>query len=152
MDNQPFYAGGLRFSCMRCSACCRNESGFVFLSEKDVSMLVSRLQIGYNEFMGRYCRWVEIDDYERLSLKEKSNFDCIFWDQRCSVYQDRPLQCRIFPFWQSIVSSSAAWAAAACSCPGINKGLMHKKNEIEGCLAKRINERLIARKRTGGNF
>jgi len=150
MLNQPFYAGGLRFSCTRCSACCRHESGFVFLSEKDVSVLAAHLQMKYPDFVGRYCRWVGAGWEERLSLKEKSNFDCIFWDQACTVYQCRPLQCRTFPFWQSTLSSRGAWAAAARDCPGINAGAAHEREEIEDCLARRRGERVIARTIAGG--
>ncbi|MDR3247725.1 MAG: YkgJ family cysteine cluster protein, partial [Treponema sp.] len=39
MAKQPFYANGLRFSCTRCSSCCRYESGYVFLSPEDVDVL-----------------------------------------------------------------------------------------------------------------
>ena len=34
--SEPFYAEGLRFSCERCSACCRGEPGYVFLTKEDL--------------------------------------------------------------------------------------------------------------------
>ena len=150
MVNQPFYSGGLGFSCTRCSACCRYDSGYVFLSEKDVSALAGRLKIGYDEFADRYCRWVGAGAEERLSLSEKSNYDCIFWEKQCLVYEHRPLQCRTFPFWQSIVSSPEAWAFAAKSCPGIGKGCFHDREKIEDCLSRRAAEKIITRKISGG--
>ena len=94
-QKRPYYAGGLRFSCARCSACCRYESGYVFLSGKDVSLLGDSLNIEYKEFTETYCRWIPSEnETERLSLKEKSNYDCIFWNKKenCSVYETRPLQ------------------------------------------------------------
>ena len=134
---------------MKCSSCCRHESGFVFLSEKDVSVLTAHMRMRYTDFVREFCRWVGDGGDERLSLTEKPNFDCIFWDGNCTVYQYRPLQCRTFPFWQSMVSSRGAWAAAARDCPGINRGAAHPREEIEACLAGRADETIIARTVTG---
>ena len=144
----PFYAQGLCFSCTRCSACCRYESGYVFLSRKDVSLLGVALKMGYKEFTDTYCRWVPSENRaERLSLKEKSNCDCIFWvsDTGCSVYEARPLQCRAFPFWPSILRSKKIWEITAEDCPGIGRGTLHSSNSIEKWLALRQNDPIISR-------
>ena len=124
----------------------------MYLSQKDVSLLESKFQIGYTEFVKAYCRWVEWGEGERLSLKEKANFDCIFWDMGCTVYQSRPLQCRTYPFWESIVSSRQAWEAAAKDCQGIGFGNLHCKEEIDGCLAQRDMEPVITRPYAGGRI
>ena len=150
MLNEPFYDGGLRFSCTRCSSCCRYDSGFVFLSKKDLSLLAAECKMEYNKFVKNYCRWVNAENGEQLSLKEKSNFDCIFWDQGCVVYNARPLQCRNFPFCHSIVCSSQAWKTAASGCPGINRGILRHREEIESILARRVAEPLITREAAGG--
>jgi Fe-S-cluster containining protein len=140
----PFYAQGLKFSCTRCSACCRHASGFVYLSEQDLSRLIEACGMEYNQFISAYCRWVPGDwGKERLSLKEKSNFDCIFWDQGCKVYQARPLQCGAFPFWAQIVNSAETWEIAASGCPGMGTGTLHSREVIEAFLAKRKAEPLI---------
>ena len=104
----------------------------------------------YNDFVEKYCRWVESVAEERLSLKEKSNFDCIFWDRGCIVYNARPLQCRNFPFWESIVNSSYSWKIAASGCPGIGKGALHNEQEIESALERRKSEPIISRQSAGG--
>jgi Fe-S-cluster containining protein len=157
MSNTPFYAQGLRFSCTRCSCCCRHESGFVYLSENDLSRLANEFKMGYTAFIETWCRWVPFErDTERLSLKEKSTFDCIFWSGKgaagCMVYHDRPLQCRTFPFWDSIMSSHGAWKSAGTDCPGINTGDLHQREEIEGFLRLMEEEMVIERKipRIGG--
>jgi len=104
-----------------------------------------------DSFIQTYCRWVSgIDNGENLSLKEKSNKDCIFWDSQCTVYNARPLQCITFPFWESVVSSSVNWRIAASGCPGINSGIMHTAKEIEGFLESRNEQPVI--KRTGRQF
>lgn len=148
VQKRPFYAQGLRFSCTRCSACCRHESGFVFLSRKDVSALTAALSVDFASFVAGFCRWVPSENGSaRLSLKEKANYDCIFWSaetEGCSVYEARPIQCRAFPFWPSIVSSEKNWKSAAQECPGIDRGDIVPFGSIEKWLALRQNEPIIS--------
>jgi Fe-S-cluster containining protein len=146
-SKEPFYQNGLRFSCARCSACCRYESGFVFLSEDDLTSLVKALNLPRREVEGLYCTWIPSGAVDRLSLKEKPNFDCVFWNGGCSVYESRPLQCRAFPFWDSILADAGAWERAAQDCPGIGRGAMHSFDEIAGALEQRKARRLIQRGR-----
>ena len=144
--NGNFYSQGLRFSCKRCSDCCRHEPGFVFLSEKDVSALEAALKLGHDDFMKRYCRWVPDEDGKRrLSLKEKFNYDCIFWAKEagCRVYEARPLQCVAFPFWPSVLKDEDSWEMAARECPGMNQGSSHSPEAIKEWLSDRRNEPII---------
>jgi Fe-S-cluster containining protein len=150
MPKKPFYSEGLYFSCTRCSACCRYESGYVFLSKADVQSLVRVCKMEYGHFVQVYCRWVSMGDgNERLSLKEKAGLDCIFWSDGCTVYRNRPLQCRTFPFWASVLGSQAAWKMAQSGCPGMGQGEFHSGEEIEACLAEQEEEKLISRKNSG---
>ena len=145
-EKAPFYAEGLCFSCTRCSACCRYEAGYVFLSEKDVSLLAAALKIEKMELIGLYCRWIpSLDGKKRLSLKEKPNYDCIFWADGCSVYESRPLQCRAFPFWHSAVESRSSWETVSLDCPGIGKGILHSGDSIEKWLALQHKEPIISK-------
>ena len=143
-----FFAQGLRFSCKRCSACCRFEAGFVFLSKTDAFLLGTALNMDYNGFLENYCRWIPGENGKsRLSLKEKSNFDCIFWaeERGCSVYEARPLQCRTFPFWESVVNSSESWKMTAQDCPGMNQGDFYSEDLIKKSLAMRKADPVISR-------
>jgi len=141
MEKTPFYSSGLRFSCKRCSACCRYDAGFVFLSEKDIDQLAKAFQMDKKQFFLVYCRWVtDWKGNEVPSLKEKSNKDCILWDSGCTVYNARPLQCVTFPFWNSILASRENWEAAASGCPGMNSGELHTEKMIE----KNINLRAVS--------
>jgi len=156
-EKSPFYAKGLNFSCKRCSACCRYESGYVFLSWKDVSLLGTALNMGNEEFIKKHCRWIpSVNNSYQLSLKEKSNYDCIFWDSNqvsdesdiaggCSVYKARPLQCRAFPFWSSILYSKKNWNLTARECPGIGRWPLHSRDSIEKWLAQRKNEPIMSK-------
>ena len=146
MNDRPFYAEGLKFACTRCSSCCRHESGFVYLSENDLSRLANKFGMDYTAFVETWCRWIPFTrGRERLSLKEKSNFDCIFWNAGCMVYNARPLQCRSFPFWDHVLCSPQTWEAAGKDCPGINNGLLHGREEIEGFISQMEQEPVIER-------
>lgn len=146
MKGSPFYTSGLKFSCKKCSSCCRYENGFVYLSEKDLKKLAAKLKMEPSGFIKTYCRWVAgWKEAEVLSLKEKSTKDCIFWDSGCSVYDARPLQCRTFPFWKDIVASRSAWKTAAGGCPGMDSGKLYDENEIVKILEMRIEEPLITK-------
>ncbi|MDR1411499.1 MAG: YkgJ family cysteine cluster protein [Spirochaetaceae bacterium] len=146
MKKTPFYEEGLRFSCARCSACCRYESGFVFLSSPDLDALSGELKMKTDEFIAVYCRWIGAPGgFFQLSLREKSNLDCIFWKEGCTVYRARPRQCRSFPFWPSVLESRAIWENTALSCPGMGKGPLHTREEIEGCLLGQLGEAIITR-------
>jgi Fe-S-cluster containining protein len=104
----------------------------------------------YTDFMEAYCRWVPSGGgEERLSLREKSNYDCIFWKTGCSVYAARPLQCRAFPFWQSILYSSASWNAAKTGCPGMDQGVLVSREKIESWLERQKAEPVLARQTQG---
>jgi len=150
LKNNNFYADGLNFSCKRCSTCCRFEAGFVFLSKKDVSHLAAALDMNYNDFIMTHCRWIPGNDGKKLlSLQEKPNYDCIFWSsgetEGCSLYEKRPLQCRLFPFWESIVKTKSSWDMTARDCPGMNQGTLHSENSIEKMLSMRQSEVIISR-------
>lgn len=136
MIDEPFFAAGLRFECTRCSACCRHDPGFVFLTQKDLDVLVAHFNMTEKEFKATYCRIVDFGFIKRLSLKEKNNYDCIFWSEPgCTLYGARPLQCRAFPFWPRNVSSKPDWDDAAQHCPGMNQGKLHSKEVIAEWLA-----------------
>jgi uncharacterized protein len=146
MANVPFYAQGLKFSCKRCSSCCRYESGFVFLSKNDLNKLTLLTNMDNKSFIGSYCRWVP--DWRGkmvLSLKEKHNKDCIFWESECMIYEARPLQCVTFPFWESVISSEYNWEAAGSGCPGINSGKLYSSAEIGQYLRRRTSEPILNR-------
>jgi len=111
----------------------------------------------YTAFVNTWCRWIPFSSgrggatsAERLSLKEKSNFDCIFWNasngrEGCSVYHVRPLQCRTFPFWDYILCSPQAWKNAGKNCPGINNGELHSREKIEVLVRQMEEEPVIER-------
>jgi Fe-S-cluster containining protein len=123
----------------------------VYLSENDLSRLANEFGMDYTSFVDAWCRWIPFTQgRERLSLKEKSNFDCIFWNGSegatasaggagCTVYHARPLQCRTFPFWDYILCSPQAWKNAGKGCAGMDNGELHSREKIES-LARQMEE------------
>jgi hypothetical protein len=46
------------------------------------------------------------------------------------VYEDRPRQCRTWPFWRINLASREDWAGAAAGCPGMDRGELHPAERI----------------------
>lgn len=140
-QDQPWYQDGLRFFCSRCNRCCRHESGYVFLSEQDISRISQGLGQSRNHVIDKYTKTVNLGLVKRISLLEQDNFDCVFWDKGgCTIYDHRPLQCQAFPFWPQNLDNPGAWEEISEECPGINLGATHSKNAIKQWLKKRTNE------------
>lgn len=124
----PEGGAGLRFGCTMCGNCCSGPPGYVVVSDSESVVLAARLGISVEEFRQRYTHMME----EGRSLNEKrspAGWDCVFLDREkvpgkavCGVYEDRPAQCRTWPFWPSLLRSRASWDGAKKTCPGIDKG------------------------------
>ena len=105
------------------------------------------LAMDSEEFLEIYCRWIPMGNGKNsLSLKEKPNYDCIFWQtDGCSVYDTRPLQCRAFPFWSSVLADEKNWEMTSQECPGMNSGTLHSHESIKNWLVLRKKEPIISR-------
>ena len=127
-----FYKDGLRFECQRCLYCCSGEPGYVYLTRSDIIELSSSLGVSPEAFISIYCRIIDFGSFSMVSLRERSDYDCIFLTQEgCSVYDARPEQCRTYPFWASVMESKESWEKEGQSCPGIGKGKIIPKKEID---------------------
>jgi Fe-S-cluster containining protein len=86
-------------ACKNCEGnCCIGESGYIWVSPKEIKEIASFLGIDEEIFKSRFLIKVGY----RFSLKEKpykDGFACIFFENGCKIYPVRPLQCRTFPFW-----------------------------------------------------
>ncbi|MDR2444580.1 MAG: YkgJ family cysteine cluster protein [Spirochaetaceae bacterium] len=143
---KPFYRNGLRFSCRRCSFCCRAGPGFVFLSGDDLYNIAKKLDMPHHEFIQVYCRWIDWDGGARLSLKEKTSLDCIFWKDGCLIYEARPVQCRTYPFWESMLGSEEVWLCTTEECPGAGSGSLVSGEYIESCMELERSTRILTKK------
>lgn len=129
-DGSPWYRDGLRFACTRCGNCCGGAPGYCWVSEDEIAALAARLGLDVDTFRRRYTRRVR---KRGVTLVEKADYDCVFYDKErgCTVYEDRPRQCRTWPFWRSNLRHPDDWAMAASTCPGIDQGDHHHCGEIQ---------------------
>lgn len=131
-DGAPWWkaAGGLQFSCTGCGRCCSGEPGVVWLTEEEAAQLSARLNLSVEAFERRFCRIVD----GKLALREvrrpreghwgQVDHDCVFLEggKLCGVYEDRPMQCRTFPFWPEVLVDQAAWEGLGKrGCEGLSE-------------------------------
>ncbi|HLO41703.1 MAG TPA: YkgJ family cysteine cluster protein [Phycisphaerales bacterium] len=119
---------GLRFKCTMCGNCCTGPEGYVLVSDAEIEALARRFDLSVEEFTERYTHMTP----PGRSLTERltdHGHDCVFLDREkfpgkavCGVYEDRPAQCRTWPFWKSLLSSRRAWELAKRRCPGMDTG------------------------------
>lgn len=133
----PWYADGLRFSCTRCGHCCTGEPGFTWVDDDEIDAISERLGVDRATFLRTYTRRAWRGGRELVTLKEKTNHDCVFWAEGvgCTVYEDRPRQCRTWPFWRSNLAERSDWDEAAKGCPGMNQGEQHPAERIAATAA-----------------
>ncbi len=108
-------------ACGSCQGyCCSGESGNVWLSDIDAKKISTSLGMNVIDFLEQYVN----RSSNRLSLKEnyvEGTFQCILYNEKiqgCSVYDVRPEQCRLFPFWEYFRENRAA---VLKECPGIRE-------------------------------
>lgn len=125
----PWYREGLAFACTRCGACCTGAPGYVWVSLEEIARLAEARQDSIADFARKYLRRVG----DRLSLVERSNGDCVFWDSEkgCTVYETRPDQCRSWPFWTENIRTPQHWEETRKVCPGAGRGRVYDLYEIE---------------------
>ncbi len=77
--------------CLECANCC-TTTGPLFI-DKDISRIAKYLRIKPSEFVDRYLRIDEDNDYVLQSVP------CTFLgeDNYCSIYEVRPKACREYP-------------------------------------------------------
>jgi uncharacterized protein len=150
MHKDLWYRDGLRFECVRCGQCCTGAPGNVWVSPASTRALGAHLGLSETEFLARHTR---AGHRAGVRLIEKPNQDCIFYEREpdanvpgagspdvssrgagnepgCRVYALRPRQCRTWPFWRRNLRSAAAWADAAETCPGMDRGRLYTLEEI----------------------
>ncbi|MDP6443523.1 MAG: YkgJ family cysteine cluster protein [Pirellulaceae bacterium] len=129
-NDQPWYRDGLRFECSQCGECCTGGPGYVWVNKAEIAAMAATIgETDIAAFELKYVRKIGV----RKSLKEFANYDCVFLDERrrCLVYNDRPRQCRTWPFWDSNLRSAESWRQTCEVCPGAGNGELYQIEHIE---------------------
>lgn len=141
-DRPYFFDGGLRFGCTQCGHCCAGAPGTVFMNAAESERIARHLGLTREKFLADYAYPVDGGH----SLREVGdNYACIFFrNERCTIYDVRPTQCRTFPFWSENIRSETAWKKTCRSCPGIGQGRLYGRDEILAIAADSMNETAVA--------
>lgn len=133
--NKPWYDEGLRFGCRQCGSCCGGEPGYVFLRRGEAVAIAGHLGVSLEDFRRTWTRKAG----DRTSLREESDGRCVFLGREgCRIYQVRPVQCGTFPFWLWNLVQRENWDETARDCPGMGRGRLYSREEIEEFLSTLI--------------
>jgi len=147
-DDEP-----VRFECTLCGACCTGPSGFILFNRQEGERIATRLGISYAEFHSRYTHDTPAGrSFREIQFSKPDGsvqHDCIFLDRTsvpdklvCSLYEDRPTQCRTFPFWPEHMGSPRSWRLLGKSCEGVGSGNFVPASEIRIQRAEQERSRL----------
>jgi Fe-S-cluster containining protein len=135
-----WYSSGLRFTCSACGKCCSGSAGFVSFSRAEGEQMAARLGISTSQFYAEYTRDAGSGARQLKEVQTAHGLDCILLERgangagagKCSVYSDRPTQCKTFPFWPENIESAEAWAETKrdVPCAGMGTGKLHTLEEI----------------------
>jgi len=114
----------IRFRCspgLPCfTSCCRDVN--IFLSPYDILRMKKRLKISSGEFLEQYTRTLlpGIGKIPIIQLTMRSQDKrCHFvGEQGCSIYEDRPWSCRMYPLDKSDVTGEYSFIVDAETCLG----------------------------------
>jgi uncharacterized protein len=81
-----------KIDCLQCARCCKNYSPR--FKTPDIKRISRLLQLRESVFIEKYLQLDEDGDYVAVSKP------CPFLgtDNKCSIYEDRPSDCRRFPY------------------------------------------------------
>mmetsp|Transcript_29994 Transcript_29994/g.62141 ORF Transcript_29994/g.62141 Transcript_29994/m.62141 type:complete len:308 (-) Transcript_29994:50-973(-) len=131
----PWYEQGLDFSCTGCGKCCRVD-GDVWLSPEEIPQIMQVLEdncdskddsLSLKKFREKYVKAeifaqtnngseVEALTSETWMCLKREEGACVFLDpssNKCGIYDVRPVQCRTYPFWPSLLESPEDWFGEA---------------------------------------
>eukprot|EP00981_Chlorochromonas_danica_P005795 scaffold1190_cov187-Ochromonas_danica.AAC.27 len=117
----PYWSNGLHFQCTGCGRCCLNE-GEVWFDSNEFTDLVDILHLPIEDVLTIYTDeirndWVRLKSKNLTFTSPSGNKEviegCIFLssdDQKsCTIYSQRPIQCRTYPYWPSLLSNQQQW-------------------------------------------
>lgn len=91
------------FECTHCGACCKKETSPVNITLGDIKRISKFLGKDPKELIGNEIKirpFMDAESPGRFELELGLPKPCHFWkDSKCSIYEARPLNCRLFPFW-----------------------------------------------------
>jgi uncharacterized protein len=113
---------GADFDCTTCANCCKELH--VGLTQADVQRLAGRLALSEEELCRKYLEPAtdakDAADEDQEATRWRTGRPCPFLkDNCCTVYEDRPEQCRKYPYLHApdFVFRTLAMLDRTCLCP-----------------------------------
>lgn len=125
-ERSYFFDHGLRFACQGCGACCTGAPGTIYVDQTEIQRIAGYIRMETAPFIEKYLYPFK-DSY---SIHEDDQGACLFFNNGCTIYPVRPLQCRSYPFWFCNLRSASRWRRIQHECPGIGRGRLFAKSEI----------------------
>lgn len=130
--NQPWWHAGVRFECQGSGRCCvsRGAYGYVYVTLEDRRRIARHLKLPTATFTRKCC----VKEAGIWKLRDFTA-SCRFLEGKsCGIYEARPTQCRTWPFWPETMSARAWSREVAAYCPGVGKGRVWSRAEVEALL------------------
>lgn len=155
----------VRFECQRCGSCCHHrrpqefddlvpmerlqefveKSNLIYLTSEDIENIRRKAGVSPEDFVDTLydydgCSVKVIDSGMKVVLdlpvmKSKQDTTCVFYDEGCKIYHQRPRACRLFPFRVEEESTPEGDIVLNISfnpsCPGIGKGDKVDRSQLE---------------------
>ena len=106
---------GFKDLCTSCKhqGCCTNSS-VPLVFQHDLKSLKNIGKSGE-----KYLQEITIKDKKVKTIRKKENSTmCIFWDEnerKCSIYENRPFDCRAYPFDIFLINGKYHWIVYSCN-------------------------------------
>lgn len=115
MGSKPF-----RFECTGCGNCCRGR-GEVYFTEEDLSNIETLLALKSAEKPAFRRKMVQSKRNGLLVHLTNGRCALLGNDNRCSVYEARPIQCRTYPFWAGFFENEDDMDFLKNECEGVGR-------------------------------
>jgi Fe-S-cluster containining protein len=105
-------------ACSTCRGTCCRWGGYVWITEEEMIQIAAFRGMELGVFADTYLRAA----YGKLSLQDRlidgECVCCMFdpYENKCTIYEHRPSQCRTFPFWKGYQDN---YQDLLEYCPGI---------------------------------
>jgi Fe-S-cluster containining protein len=122
-DLEIIYPRDTHWRCLRCHACCgdtKQHIRHIRLLETEATA-ISRF-IGHQQ--QKFCASSDEFGSYKFEMLKQSSGDCIFLKgNSCTVYPERPLTCRFYPFYLEEPSEGRyKFGLTDENCPGLGQG------------------------------
>lgn len=92
------------FECNNCGYCCTDPSTQINMSLLDIKWLSDYMNMSVSELFRKeivtFIPFISTDDFSQFDVEFGMKRPCpLFKDSKCTVYNARPMNCRVFPYW-----------------------------------------------------